>query len=336
MLIERPLTTPRRVIRCVALGLFSVALALAVALLVGQTRIDVGRLLRFDPADLEYQKVWGYRLPRAVAALIVGGALGVGGVVFQALIRNPLASPYVLGVSTGGSLGAVLAVTAGVAWTGPAAFAGAVGAVVLVWTVARSEGRVAPVTLLLAGVIVNAFFSAAIMFVNLMAAPTDQNRILRWLIGGLHDQYGWDALAQAGGTVVLATGLLFVMSRQLNLLSISESTGERAGLDVPRVRTVLFLLGSLLTAVAVSISGPIAFVGLIVPHVLRLLAGPDHRVLVPLAALVGGSFLVLVDVLGQTVYRTPLPAGVITAFVGGPLFLYLLRRRDRARAGLHG
>jgi len=328
--------TVRRTLWVLVLSLLVALLGLTFSLLVGDTAIDYGELLRLDPETSDYQKVFRHRLPRALAAMIVGGALALSGVVFQALIRNPLASPYILGVSAGGSLGAVVALAAGLTMTTPAAFVGACVAIALVYTVARTGGRVPSTTLLLAGVIVNAFFAAAIMLVNLMASPDNQARILRWLVGGMKDDY--TAVGLIGGAIPVAAVaiVVFMLSRQLNLVSLGDLDAERAGVAVGRTRTLLFLLASLATAVAVSIAGPIGFVGLIVPHLLRLIVGPDHRVLLPAALLVGGCFLTIVDTIGQSVWTTPLPAGVVTAFIGGPLFLALLWRRDRARAGLDG
>jgi iron complex transport system permease protein len=333
---RRDSATARRVVLLAAGGLVALAAAVVAGMLVGTTPIDLRRALSFDPDELDYQKVFGYRLPRAIASAVIGGALSLAGLVFQALIRNPLASPYVLGVSTGGSLGAVLAITAGLAFIPAAAFAGSCLAIVLIYATARSGGRIPSVTLLLSGVVLNAFFSAAIMFVNLIAAPRDQDRILRWLIGGLQDHYEGRTLLVSGAVVAVMAAVALLGSRELNLLSLSEVDADRAGVRVNRVRTLFFAVGSLLTAIAVTISGPIAFVGLIVPHILRLIAGPDHRVLVPLCLFAGGAFLVLVDVAAQTAWRAPLPAGVVTAFLGGPFFLILMRRRDRGRAGLDG
>lgn len=329
-------TSARRIATLGAVGAFALVLAILVALMIGPTRINLANVLSFDARDIDVRKVFGYRLPRALASAVIGGALAVAGLVFQALIRNPLASPYVLGVSTGGSLGAVIALTAGFAFVPAAAFLGSCLAIVLIYAVSRSGGRFPSVTLLLSGVVLNAFFSAAIMFVNLIAAPHDQDRILRWLIGGLQDHYDASTLLVSGGLVVAVTALALAWSRELNLLSLSEIDADRAGVRVTRLRTIFFVAGSLLTAIAVTIAGPIAFVGLIVPHVLRLIVGPDHRVLVPLCLFGGGAFLALVDALAQSVWRSPLPAGVITAFLGGPFFLVLMRKRDRGRAGLDG
>ena len=331
---ERPPATPGRVAAATAKAAFLALLALVFALFFGATSVDPWSILTGTADDVARAKVFEFRLPRAVMAAIVGAALAVAGLVFQALIRNPLASPYVLGVSSGGSFGAVLALAAGAYWVGPAAFLGAAAAVLLVYAVARRGGRFPASSLLLAGVMVNAFFGAAIMFVNLAAAPRDQERILRWIVGGLRDFYEPSTLAEAGSAVVLVVVALFFVGRELNLLALSDAGAERAGVALKPMRRGLFLAASLLTAAAVSTAGPIGFVGLVVPHFARLCCGPDHRVLVPVCAFGGAAFLGVVDAAAQGIWRTPLPAGVLTALLGGPLFLFLLRRGDRARAGL--
>ena len=333
--------TPGRV-ALVTLGALFVALAaLVFSLLVGDTAVDPAGLFKpgtwtFDPESLDYRKVFHHRLPRSLAAFVVGGALASAGLVFQALIRNPLASPYILGVSAGGSLGAVLALALGLPFLMPAAFVGACGAIILVYAVARTGGRVPGTTLLLSGVVVNAFLAAAIMLVNVLAAPRSQDRILRWLVGGFRADYEIATLAPAGVAVFAVTLALLLFGRHLNLVSLGDLAAERAGVAVGRTRTLLFLGASLVTAVAVSLAGPIGFVGLIIPHLLRLVLGPDHRLLLPASLFVGGAFLSVVDTLAQSVWTQPLPAGIVTAFLGGPLFLVLLKRRDRARAGLDG
>lgn len=333
---DRPAGVPARRVLFVLLVFLGVSAAgLLFSLWAGATPVDLGRALS-DPGSLDHVKVFSFRLPRALAAMIVGGALAVAGIVFQALIRNPLASPYILGVSAGGSLGAVLALVLGLPFLPPAAFAGACAAVVLVYAVAGQRGRVPANSLLLAGVVVNAFLGAAIMLVNILSEPRNQDRILRWLVGGIADAYDGRVLAVSAAAVGLASAGIYAFSRELNLLSLGDVSAERAGIAVARTRTLLYVLASLLTAVAVSLTGPIGFVGLIVPHILRLILGADHRLILPAALLLGGTFLGAVDTLAQTVWSFPLPAGVLTAFLGGPLFLVLLKRRDRARAGLDG
>lgn len=334
MTAERRAATPRRTLVATLLAAVAALGGLVFALSFGATSADAWGVLTGTADEIAVRKVVGLRLPRALVAQAVGAALAVAGLVFQALIRNPLASPYVLGVSTGGSLGAVLAMTAGSALVGPAAFLGAWAAVGLVYAAARTGGRFPASSLLLAGVVVNAFFSAAIMFVNLVAAPRDQERILRWLVGGLRDFYPTATVVEAAVAVAALIVGLFFCARELNLLALSDAAAERAGVAVPRVRRLLFVAASALTAAAVTVAGPIGFVGLLVPHFARLLVGPDHRTLLPVCAFGGAAFVCVVDAAAQGIWRVPLPAGVLTAFLGGPVFLALLRGRDRARAGL--
>jgi iron complex transport system permease protein len=334
---RRGAATGRRILGVTLVALALTAAGLLFAMSIGSTAADLAEALRGNPGSLDYQKVFRHRLPRGIAASLVGACLAMAGLVFQALIRNPLASPYILGVSAGGSLGAVVALALGSALVTPAAFLGACGAIVLVYGIARTGGRVPAQTLLLSGVVVNASLAAAIMLVNLLAAPHDQVRILRWLVGGLRPHYEGATLGVAGVAAGLCALLLFIQARQLNLHSLGDVSAARAGVVVARSRTALYLLASLLTAVAVSIAGPIGFVGLIVPHLLRLLLGPDHRLLVPASIGAGAAFLAVVDTLARSLWPDQvLPAGVVTAIIGGPMFLILLKRRDRARAGLDG
>ncbi len=326
---------PLRIAVTVLVGTGVLLAALAFAVVFGPTPVDLRRALD-DATSLDRVKIVDLRLPRAVAAALVGAALATAGMVFQALIRNPLASPYVLGVSAGGSLGAVLALVSGSYLIGPAAFLGALGAIALVFLVAGPTRRVGANAVLLAGVVVNAFLGACIMLVNVLSEPRNQDRILRWLVGGLRDGYDGLPLAAAAAGLLLGALAVYAHARHLNLVALGDAPAERSGVAIGRVRTALFLLASLLTAVAVSLAGPIGFVGLIVPHLVRLLLGSDHRLGLPACFFGGAAFLVVVDTLAQSLWTTPLPAGVLTAFLGGPLFLVLLRGRDRARAGLDG
>lgn len=310
-----------------------VMVALAVATTWGPTSVDLMKVLRGDRSGNDHFIVTEVRLPKALAAVIVGACLAVAGAVFQALIHNPLASPYVLGVSAGGSLGAVIAIAVGFTIVVPFAFVGAVLAIVLVYAIARTRGRVPADTLLLSGVLVNTVFSACIMVVTYLTGSDRTLHIMRWLVGGLAEWYPPGILGWSGVLLVLLTGGCWWFSRSLNLIATGDDTAERLGVDVQRVRTTLFFLASALTATAVSISGPIGFVGLIVPHIMRLAIGPDHRFLLPASALMGGAFLALADTLASTIWRVPLPVGLVTAFVGGPFFILLMKRRDMRRTG---
>ena len=272
------------------------------------------------------------RLPRMLLGALVGGGLALAGATFQALLRNPLAEPYILGISGGASVGAVLVLALGLAgtasWALPlAAFAGALLAIVLVFRVATASGRSLDVrVLLLAGVVVAAFFSACIAFIlSVSEARTVQSAVL-WIMGSLAGAT-WASVGITAAYTLPTAALLLGLARPLNLMAIGEETAHYLGADVERVKRMALVLAALLTAAGVAVAGVIGFVGLVVPHGIRLLVGSDHRALLPLSFLGGATFLVLSDVVAQVVLApTQVPVGVITAFVGVPLFLMLLRR----------
>lgn len=276
--------------------------------------------------------VFGIRLPRVVLAMLVGACLAVSGVFFQALLRNPLADPFVLGVSGGAALGAVAvlslgsAVGLGPAAVPPAAFAGCAATTLLLYGVSGAHGRLSPTHLLLTGVVFNAFASAAIVFVASLSGRNEGADIFLWLIGSLSanraDVLWWVALFLAAG---LAFGL--PMARNLNLLALGEESAQQLGVNVERDKRIALFATSLMVGAAVSVSGLIGFVGLIIPHFLRLVLGSDHRLLLPAAALGGALFLLLCDTVARSLLDgRELPVGAITALAGGPLFLWLLRR----------
>lgn len=320
-----------RVLFVLMLGIILLGGALALAALVGPTPLDFQRALE-DQASTDHAKLFELRLPRAAAAALSGAALTLAGVVFQALFRNPLASPYVLGVSSGGAFLAVLAFSVGVAFVEPFAFLGALLALLLALLTGRAAGGTSD-ALLLAGVVINALFSAAILLVNVLVEPRNQERILRWMVGGFEQRYEALELVAAGASVLVAAGLHVFRARELDLLSLGESLAAEAGVDVPRVRREQLVAGTLLAATAVALAGPIGFVGLLVPHLLRGVVGPDHRLLLAAGIGAGAAFLVSVDVAAQVTLAVPLPAGVVTALLGGPLFLLVFVQR-RARRGL--
>jgi iron complex transport system permease protein len=276
--------------------------------------------------------VRGLRLPRALLGLLVGGGLALAGAVFQALLRNPLAEPYILGISGGAAMGAVVVLAAGLAaagsWALPlAAFGGALLAIVLVFRVAAAADRSLDVrVLLLAGVVVGAFFTACIAFVlSVSDARTVRSAIL-WMMGSLSGA-DWRSVTVAAGYTLPAALLLMGLARSLNLMAIGEETASYLGTDVETVKRLAYGVASLLTAAGVAVAGVIGFVGLIVPHAMRLVVGSDHRVLLPLSFLAGAAFLTLADVAARTALRpSEVPIGVVTALVGVPLFLVLLRR----------
>jgi len=276
--------------------------------------------------------VLGLRLPRTLLGVMVGGGLALAGATFQALLRNPLAEPYILGVSGGASAGAVIVISLGWAglgsWSLPlAAFAGALLAIVLVFRVATATGRAMDVrVLLLAGVVIAAFFSACIAFIlSMSSARTVQNAVM-WSMGSLRGA-SWQSVLLATVYTVPAAAVLIGLARPLNLMAIGEETANYLGADVEGVKRTALVIAALITAAGVAVAGVIGFVGLVVPHGVRLLIGSDHRALLPLSFLGGAAFLTLADLIARLALRpVEIPIGVITAFVGVPIFLVLLRR----------
>jgi iron complex transport system permease protein len=324
---------------------FVATLAVLVALLAGAALIG----LAIGPSGLSLGEVWralsdrgasgpgvdivlGIRVPRLLLAMLVGACLSTAGVIFQALLRNPLADPFILGVSGGAALGAiaVLSLGAGVGLgqtaVAPAAFVGSLLTTLLLYLIAGRGSRVSATALLLTGVVFNAFASAAIVFLASLAGLAEGGRIFIWLIGNLSmaraDLAPWLALF-----LVVGLSCALALARGLNLLALGDESAEQLGVSTLVQRRLLLVATSLMVGAAVSVSGLIGFVGLIIPHLLRLVIGPDHRLLVPSAAIAGAAFLVVCDSVARTLLGgRELPVGAITALVGGPLFLVLLSR----------
>jgi iron complex transport system permease protein len=328
------------------------ALALAVAILVscalGAQPISLRAAL--EGVEPDRTILLRLRIPRAVLAAIVGAALAGAGVALQALLRNPLAEPFVLGVSGGAALGGAIVIVAATLATravGPAAASLAsgtpiaVGAVLgaaatapLVFGLGRLGGRASPETAILVGVVFNAFASGVITLLRLLVPPDRAARLLYWLLGTIGYETG-ATLGAGAAAVAAALVSLAVLSARLNLLTLAEEEAASLGVDVRRERALLFLVASAATGAAVALAGMVGFVGLIVPHVARRLIGPDHRLLVPASALFGGAFLVLADALARLAFLplgTEPPVGAVTAFLGGPFFLWLLARRASTEA----
>jgi iron complex transport system permease protein len=321
-----------------AFALFAAAVMLW-APTVGSTTISLARAFdRSIPwdANVDAQIFFVARLPRVLAGGLVGATLAAAGVVLQALLRNPLATPFTLGVSAGASLGAMLAVTMklefgllGVTSIPLASFAGSILATAIVYALASSQRRgLSTNVLLLAGVTLNAFFSALILFVQYIADFAEALRAIRWMMGGL-DVAGYTPIVAALPFVVVAFGVFAIMPRTLNLLSVGSDAAAAKGVEVTSAQRLAFLSASLATGAAVSLGGPIGFIGIIVPHLVRLLVGSDHRIVLPASALFGAAFLVLCDLAARTVMAPlEIPVGVVTALIGGPFFLWLLVKRS--------
>ncbi len=326
-----------------ALVLLAAVVAVVVGLLVGPAPISVSETMgalarrlagKVNPLDWRETVVVGVRLPRVLVGFVAGGALAVAGTALQGLFRNPLAEPGVLGISSGASLGAVLAIyfhLAGRAvWLLPAcAFAGAALDAVLVFAIAARHGRgqVFTATLLLVGVALmslNVSLTTFVLAISL-ASYNVGREVMYWLLGGLEGRT-WDHLLLGAPAVLVGTAVIAAHARDLDALLLGEVSAQSVGVDVPRVRLRLVLATALIVGAAVAVAGPIAFVGLLVPHVLRLAIGAPHGALVPLSFFGGGVFLVIADVVARTA-SADLPVGVVTAAVGAPLFLALLMRR---------
>ena len=317
-----------------ALAAASITLAPA----AGSTSISLRRA--FDRSipfaeNVDAQIFFVARLPRVLAGAVVGAMLASAGVVFQGLLRNPLATPFTLGVSAGAALGAMLAITFGASlgWLGVplaplASFLGSAVAVAIVYLLAQARHRgLSTNVLLLAGVTMNAFFSALILFVQYFADFAETFRILRWLMGDL-DISSYQPIVTVVPMLVVSFAIFAWLARPLNLLSLGADAAESRGLDVTRAQRAAFFSASLATGAAVSVGGPIGFIGIIVPHLVRLLVGADHRLVLPASALFGAAFLIACDAVARTVMSPlELPVGVITALIGGPFFLWLLVRR---------
>ncbi|MDH4082341.1 MAG: iron ABC transporter permease [Nitrospira sp.] len=315
-------------------GAQPIAFGEIVRLLIGAVAMGAGT---DDVADVTRTILEQVRLPRVLLGFLVGCSLASVGVALQALLRNPLADPYVLGVSSGAALGAAVGVLLGVGTTFLAAaalpacgFAGALMALVVVYRMATDYDRLPIHSLLLAGVILNAIFTALIMFITSIMDPNRAYGMMAWLMGAITaPTYGH----LLGLSVYLGIGLFLLLSqmRVLNVLALGEDSARALGIDTERTKRVLFVLAALITGAVVSISGMIGFIGMVVPHAVRLIVGADHRLLLPASALVGGTFLMGADTVARTLLSpAEIPVGIITALTGGPFFIYLLLwRKDR-------
>jgi iron complex transport system permease protein len=302
--------------------------------LVGSQSISLGQILRGDPTAASI--FWQIRLPRILLALLGGAALATSGLGFQTLFRNPLAEPYTLGVSSGAALGAVIALRfeggqfLGLSLVGLASFAGALGATALIVGLALRRQGIETSTLLLAGVAVSLSCSAIILFLQYLADSTQTFRMVRWMMGGL-SVVGYTEVLWLLPFVLGGSAALFALRWELNLLLTGEELAASRGVDLARLRRYVLLATSLMIGALVAVAGPIGFVGLIVPHMLRRFVGHDHLYLVPACILGGGAFLTLCDAAGRTILSpAELPVGILTALLGGPFFLWLLvwRRRE--------
>jgi len=332
-------TIRRRILTVVLAFAAATVVVLAWAPTVGSTPISLSRALDSSvpwAENVDAQIFFVARLPRVLSGALVGASLAAAGVVLQALLRNPLATPFTLGVSAGGALGAMLAIAVGldagmmgVSSIPIASFAGSLVAIAIVYWLASSQKRgLSTNVLLLAGVTLNSFFSALILFVQYMADFTESFRAVRWLMGDL-DVGSYSPILAALPLTLAAFGVFAILPRALNLLTLGEDVASGRGVEVVRAQRLAFLSASLATGAAVSLGGPIGFIGIVVPHLVRLMVGSDHRVVLPAATLFGAGFTVLCDLAARTIMSPlELPVGIITALIGGPFFLWLLVKRS--------
>lgn len=323
-----------------ALGCLVLVAAIFLAITVGSVQLTPGQVvqgvwngLRGDLAGTSDVIIWQIRLPRVLLAALVGGSLALAGVAYQGIFRNPLADPYLLGVASGASLGAAVAIVLGasLAWAGRfgvpgLSFTFALLAVLIVLVMARRGNRIPVLSLILAGVVVGSTFTAATSFLMLLS-PERTAGVLSWLLGSF-SMAGWDGIVTVVPVLMLAAACILLAGRTLNVLQLGDEQAAQLGVPVELVKLLLIAVATLATAAAVSVSGIIGFVGLLAPHAVRLGIGPDHRTLTPLAMVLGAIVTVLADLLARTVIApAEIPIGVVTALVGGPFFLWLLRRQ---------
>ena len=337
--------TPQKLMIKVSICLVLLVVVMSLCAMVGTQEISLAKVFsgpgKVPGQNIDYEIFVGVRLPRVVLAAMAGAALACSGVVLQAILRNPLADPYILGISSGAGLGVVMAVLSGLTWRfwgGSTmtifAFVGALGTVWLVWWIGYLAGGSPVTVLLLAGVVVNAFFSAVIMFLTSIAGSEQLYSIIFWLMGNITEK-GLPVLLSSAACILVGVLVLLSVCHKLNVLTFGAEEAKGLGVDPARTRVIAFGVAAFITAVAVSLSGLVGFVGLVVPHGVRLVFGPDHRQLLPLSAIIGAVFLVVADTVARIIVApAQLPVGVITAIAGGPFFLILLARYSR-KAGTH-
>jgi iron complex transport system permease protein len=316
-----------------AMGAFDVSPGEVVSVITHRLGFGIGA----QPEPLVDSVVWDIRIPRVLLAIVVGGALGCAGAAMQGSFANPLAEPGIIGVSSGAALGAVAAIVAGFALLGTwsiagAAFIGGLITVAVVYFASRSNGRTEVVTLILTGVALNALTGAVIGLITYLSDDAELRSITFWTLGSVA-QATWPKVLVVMPIAAVGVVVACTQAHRLDLLALGERSARHVGVDVEQLRILMLVVIALLTAAAVAVSGIILFVGLVVPHIVRMIAGPAHRVLLPASALAGALALVLADTISRTaIAPSEIPLGVLTALVGAPFFLWLLRR-TRARQG---
>lgn len=341
----------RRVFRWVLILLGLLALTVAVAVIamamgpsnIGPDKVVLILLSKVPVLGDHIAKTWSQgdenivlviRMPRVLLGLLVGASLGLAGVTSQGVFKNPMADPYILGISSGAAMGASLVILIGVGvgmfsyGIVVGAFVGALAGAFLVFNIARVHNKFPVETLLLSGIAVSAFFSAVTYFLMYISGHK-LNQIVFWVMGALWNA-SWEDVFILAPFLLIGTAVIYAYARDLNVMLLGEESAAHLGTDVSKVKTILLIASSLLAAAAVSVSGIIGFVGLIIPHMMRLILGPDHRILIPASLLAGAMFLTLADTFARMVMQpAEMPVGIVTAVIGAPFFVYLLARKKR-------
>jgi len=322
------------IVACVSVGVGQIAINFKNTLAVVTSSLGLNFFSAADYTEEQKAVIWFIRMPRLIVGILVGGALGISGAVMQGVFSNPLADPGIIGVSSGAATGAVLAIALGVSadsiFALPMfAFGGAIFAVGLTVLLAMRNGKIPVMTLLLAGVAVGMFLGAITSGLLTFMNEQKLQQYLFWMVGGL-DYRRWEHVYMAVGPVVIGSGLMLLLARHLNILVLGDTEAKAVGMRVMPFRMGLLTIAALTTATSVCVSGNIGFVGLVVPHMMRMLVGPDHRVLLPASVLAGATFLVFCDTLGRVIMPpAEVRVGIMTAILGTPYFLYLLRRMQK-------
>jgi iron complex transport system permease protein len=325
--------TPRRLAIVLISGLAAVLLCVLICPLIGPSTLSLRRAFTGQWPD--NQMFFGVRLPRVLLSLLCGGALSIAGCLFQSLLRDALATPYTLGVSSGASLGAVIAIcfglhtVAGLPGIWGAAMLGAAITLLIVLAVASEGSRMSSFTLLLGGVMINGVVTSLIMLLHNLASVRESFAIVHWLMGNIDPPEPSTLVALAVAVLPTSVGIC-LMARRWNLMAVGEEWAATRGVSPARLLLIGYIAGSFLAAAVTAVTGPIGFVGLVVPHALRLKLGSDHRLLMPASFLFGAAFLAICDTVARTVFSVELPVSVLTALVGGPSFIALLRSRRRS------
>lgn len=334
------------------LAMLSMALILSIVIFanVGSANIDVPSTFKIigsktpfirnyidasHIASSQVSIIWNVRLPRVMLGVFIGAGLSMAGTAFQGMFKNPMADPYVIGISSGAALGATIAIILklegsyfGISPISVFAFIGALTAVFLVYEIARIKNQIPVTTLLISGVAIGQLFTAIMSFLMVIFSK-DMSKIIYWSLGSLAGK-GWSPVLGIMLPMITSMILLNIFARDLNVMLTGEESAKSLGVNVERTKIYVLLLGTFMTSVAVSVSGIIGFVGLIIPHIVRLIIGPDHRILLPASALVGGIFMIASDAIARTVISPiEVPVGIVTAMFGGPFFIYLLVKAKR-------